>query len=444
MSYPNIIYIHSHDTGRYIQPYGWGMSTPNFQRLAEGGVLFRKAFCAAPTCSPSRAALLTGQSAHNSGMLGLAHRGFSLADPQQHLANFLKSHGYETMLVGVQHEGDPRLSGYARQEGLWDEDNNPTGLDIVDEYLAGTHDRPFFLSIGFFETHRIEWVCEGFSTDKHDPKDGDRDSRYVMPPPIFPDTPQTRRDFADFLTAVERYDRYVGRVLEALERNGLAETTLIISTTDHGIAFPGMKCNLTDHGIGVMLMMRGPGGFTGGKVVDGMVSHIDVYPTVCDYLGVEHPAWLQGKSFLPLVNGEVNEINEQITAEVTYHAAYEPQRCVRTKRYKYIRRYDNRQAPVLPNCDDSFSKTLWLESGWQEQPRPQEMLFDVIFDPQEVCNIAERPDMAGVLAEMRARLDTWMRETDDPLHAGPVAAPSGAKVNDSDGRSPRQPAMITP
>src|SRR5512135_3826978 len=77
---PNILYVHSHDTGRYVQPYGHAISTPHLQRLAEGGVLFRKAFCAAPTCSPSRASLLTGQHAHNSGMLGLAHRGFSLND----------------------------------------------------------------------------------------------------------------------------------------------------------------------------------------------------------------------------------------------------------------------------------------------------------------------------------------------------------------------------
>ncbi len=78
--YPNILYLHSHDTGRYVQPYGHAIPTPNIQRLAEQGVLFRKAFCAAPTCSASRACLLTGQYAHSNGMLGLAHRGFSLRD----------------------------------------------------------------------------------------------------------------------------------------------------------------------------------------------------------------------------------------------------------------------------------------------------------------------------------------------------------------------------
>src|SRR5680860_1807744 len=105
----NVIYLHSHDTGRHVQPYGYGVSTPNLQWLAEEGVLFRQAFNAAPTCSPSRAALLTGQSPHAAGMLGLAHRGFRLSDPSQHLATVLRDGGYRTALLGVQHvtAGDP-------------------------------------------------------------------------------------------------------------------------------------------------------------------------------------------------------------------------------------------------------------------------------------------------------------------------------------------------
>src|SRR5512142_997240 len=89
MPQPNILYIHSHDTGRYTQPYGHAVPTPNIQRLAEEGMLFRQAYCAAPTCSPSRAALLTGQSPHNNGMLGLAHRGFALYDYGHHIVHTL-------------------------------------------------------------------------------------------------------------------------------------------------------------------------------------------------------------------------------------------------------------------------------------------------------------------------------------------------------------------
>src|SRR5512147_2788750 len=103
MNRPNILYLHSHDTGRYIQPYGHAIPTPRLQRLAEQGVLFRKAFSAAPTCSPSRAALLTGQAPHSSGMLGLAHLGFSLHDYRQHILHTLRQVRYQSVLVGMQH-----------------------------------------------------------------------------------------------------------------------------------------------------------------------------------------------------------------------------------------------------------------------------------------------------------------------------------------------------
>ena len=115
MKHPNILYIHSHDTGRYVQPYGYAIPTPSIQRLAEQGVLFRQAFCAAPTCSPSRAALLTGQCAHSSGMIGLAHRDFSLREPKQHLLHTLRTVGYESTLIGVQHVARaPEVIGYDR------------------------------------------------------------------------------------------------------------------------------------------------------------------------------------------------------------------------------------------------------------------------------------------------------------------------------------------
>jgi N-sulfoglucosamine sulfohydrolase len=127
---------------------------------------------------------------------------------------------------------------------------------------------------------------------------------------------------------------------------------------------------------------------------------------------------------------------------VTYHAAYEPMRAVRTQRWKYIRRFGGRLRPVLPNCDDSPSKTLWLKHGWRERDLPEEELYDLAFDPNEACNVAGRPELAAALEEMRARLDRWMRATDDPLLHGPVPAPRGAQVNDPDGLSPREPVHV--
>ena len=106
---------------------------------------------------------------------------------------------------------------------------------------------------------------------------------------------------AEYIDAARRLDWKMGKVFDALEKNNLAENTLVICTTDHGLAFPRMKCHVTDHGIGVMLIVRGPGGFDGGKVVDGLVSQIDLFPTICELAEIDSPNWLQGNSILPLI-----------------------------------------------------------------------------------------------------------------------------------------------
>jgi N-sulfoglucosamine sulfohydrolase len=427
---PNILYIHSHDTGRYVQPYGYGVPTPNIQRLAEQGVLFRKAFCAAPTCSASRACLLTGQYAHSNGMLGLAHRGFSLRNYHHHIVHTLRQAGYYSALIGEQHiSKEPGIIGYDRIVKI--ETSRVTSAAPIAIDMLRSVRQPFFLSVGFFETHRN--FFEPVSA---------RETNYCLPAPTLPDTPQTRYDMAAFKASAQSLDRGVGMVLSALNDNGLADNTLVICTTDHGLAFPGMKCNLTDHGIGVMLMLRGPGGFSGGKVCDAMVSHIDLFPTICDLLQIEQPRWLQGKSFLPLMRNETNQINAAIFAEATYHAAYEPQRAIRTQRWKYIRRFDNRRTPVLCNCDDSPSKDLLLQYAWKDRPVAQEQLYDLIFDPNEASNLAHDPSLSPVLEDMRSQLELWMKTTDDPLLLGPVPAPPGAELNDPDQLAASDPTRI--
>ena len=426
MTRPNILYIHSHDTGRYVQPYGHATPAPNLQRLAEQGILFRECFNGGPTCSASRAALLTGQSCHSSGMIGLAHRGFSLKDYSQHIVHTLRTAGYRTVLSGVQHVArDPFAIGY---DDILDARAAGGATPAAVEFLRSPCEQPFFLSVGYGLTHR-----------KYPEPGPAEDPRYCMPPAPIPDTPRTRYDTACLKASVRLLDAEMGTVFDALDETALAENTLVICTTDHGIAWPYMKCHLTDHGIGVMLIMCGPGGFTGGKVLDGMVSHIDIFPTLCDLLDIAPPPWLQGRSFMPIVRGEAEEVNDVVFAEVTYHASYEPMRCVRTKRYKYIRRFDDRTVPVMPNCDDSPSKDVWLQAGWRDRAVEREQLYDLVFDPNEAHNIAGDPSVGQVLAEMRERLEQWMHGTDDPLLAGPVPAPPGAQVNDADQLSPQEP-----
>jgi arylsulfatase A-like enzyme len=439
---PNVVYINSHDTGRYIQPYGHAVPTPRLQQLAEEGVLFRQAFCAAPTCSPSRAALLTGQSAHSSGVLGLIHRGFRLSDPGQHLLHILKAHGYATALAGVQHVFAADQVASAGYDFV---DTNAGRAEITarDFIARASRDHPFYLEVGFFETHRAR---RGFSPDEQETALADQfdaEARYCRPPTPLPDTPEIRRDMATYKHSAARLDRKVGIVLDAIDAAGLRDNTLVISTTDHGLAFPKMKCSLTDHGIGVSLIVRGPGdsGFAGGRVVDALVSQMDLFPTVCDLAEIELPNWLQGRSLLPLVRGEADEINDAIFAEVTFHAAYEPKRAVRTKRYKYIRNYNNRNWPNLPNCDDSASKDALLALGWRDQPVPAEQLFDLVFDLNETNNLTGDPAHATTLADLRARLGAWMTRTNDPLLLPSLPVPADIRVNDADGLSPNEPVI---
>ena len=425
---PNILYMHSHDTGRYIQPFGHPVPTPNLQALAGEGVLFKKYFTTHPTSSASRASLLTGMYPHNNGMTGLAHRGFMLKDLNTHINFTLKKYGYHSALSGVQHvvakDGDDFYKTIGYDEFL----GNPNVAHLrASEWLDKAPESPFFLTVGFQETHR--------EYPKH--KNDINPDRLIPPQPL-PDVPEVREDIADFMEAARTLDEKMGHVLQALRRNGLEENTLVICTTDHGIAFPTMKCNLYDDGTGIFLIMRGPGGFTGGKIINSMVSVIDIFPTICELLEIEKPAWLDGTSIMPLIRKEKEEIRDEIFTQVNYHAAYEPMRAIRTNKFKYIRRYGDKRTPVLPNCDDGYSKKFWMDNGWKDMILPDEELYDLVFDPNERNNLASDSRKAPILKEMRERLDRVMKKTNDPMLRGFIEAPPDAIINNADGVSPRE------
>ncbi len=428
MALPNILYLHSHDTGRYVQPYGEPVPMPNVQALADQGVLFRQAFCAAPTCSASRACLLTGQYGQSNGMLGLAHRGWSLRDYSHHIVHTLRQVGYTSTLIGEQHiSKEPDVIGYDEVMKI-PTTHVETVAPLAMEVLRRPRDRPLFLSVGFFETHR-EFLGPGSL----------RDVQYSKPPANLPDRPEVRADIAAFKASARSLDHGVGMVLNELDASGMADETLIIFTTDHGMPFPGAKATLYDRGLGVMLILRGPTPFSGGRVNDALVSHIDLYPTICEYIGVARPPFLQGVSLMGLLRGETRSVREEIFAGSTWHAAYEPQRAVRTTRHKYIRRWGERRTPVLPNTDDGPSKELLLSSGWAERKVPKEQLYDLLFDPNEANNLIADPGYGDVLDDLRGRLESWMNDTEDPLLSGHVDPPAGVEINLPDQRSASEP-----
>jgi arylsulfatase A-like enzyme len=415
---PNILYLNSHDTGRYVQPYGHAIPTPNIQWLADQGVMFRNAFCAAPSCSGSRAALLTGEYCHNNGMMGLAHRGFPLNDYGHHIVSTLRSAGYNTGLIGEQHvSADPQVLGYDTVYEIPDTNASSVAPAAITALSSGLEE-PFFLSVGFFETHRSFFAPTSV-----------RDRVYSLPPPFLPDTAEIRQDVAAYKASARALDHAIGAVLNKLNETGLDRNTMVICTTDHGLAFPTAKASLLDRGIGVMMIVRGAG-FDGGYAIDELVSHIDVFPTICEVAGIEPPDWLEGRSLIPLMRAdEPPGTRREIFSELTYHAAYEPQRAIRTERFKYIRRFDDYPYPVLANCDDSPSKDAYLTRGWAERTVSREALHDLFFNPGEGRNVIDEPEYAEVAQDLRDRLEQWMVETNDPLLDGPVPAPRGARIN---------------
>jgi hypothetical protein len=190
----------------------------------------------------------------------------------------------------------------------------------------------------------------------------------------------------------------------------------VICTTDHGLAFPTAKASLLDRGIGVMLIMRGPG-FTGGRA-----STSSSRRSTCSRrlrAGRDRPAPWLGPLAVPLVSGTGRSPGPrcEIFAELTYHAAYEPQRAIRTERFKYIRRFDDYPYPVLPNCDDSPSKDAYLARGWAKRRSRASALHDLFFNPGEGRNLIDDPGLRVVTAEYNYGYPAALKNAIDFLHA---------------------------
>ncbi len=435
MSTP-VIYINCHDAGRLIQPYGHPVSTPNLQRFAEESVFFRNAHSVAPTCSPSRAALATGGYPHQVGMLGLAHRGFALNNYSEHLAGRLAGQGYYRVLCGYEHVGAMERNDVEKLYNVHlkgePEDSRPLSYGDKDRMVAtkaarvieerADLERPFYLECAFFYPHRPFPNVEP-------------DSMVGEPPPPFylPDTERTREDMRAYAEAMRQSDECFGIVLDALRKTGLDRRAIIIVTTDHGPAFPWAKCNLNDQGTGVMLMMRLPE-VADPVQVDALVSQLDILPTIYDVLGLPQDERFEGVSLRPLINGETDKLHDEVFSEVTYHAAYEPMRSVRTNRYRYVKRFaTDWDHPVMPNIDEGPSREELLSAGIRDMRVEMEALYDLDFDPGERRNLIDDTLYEPVAVDLKLRLRQWMERTDDPLLLGDVALPEGAITSPHDG-----------
>lgn len=433
----NFVYINTHDTGRTIEPYGYAINTPHLLDFAKDSTMFNNAFCVSPTCSPSRSSMLTSTMPHQNGMLGLAQRGFTLANPKHHLANYLKSNGYETAISGIQHEvgwyfdiDNDLLHNIGYQHILttesesyekteyhnWDSQNAKAAIKWLNERDSS---KPFMLSYGLHSTHRPYPV----NVDKK------IDERYIRPVSTINDNSENRHDHAQYMTSAQYADDNINMVLQALKDLGIYDNTVILFTTDHGLALPFHKCTLKDNGIAVSLMLRHPEKGH-GAVVDKLVSHLDVFPTLCDCLGLPIPDYVEGKSGFEMLSNQDKTIRDEIFAQVNFHTSYEPSRCVRTERYKYIKYFDDSWKHYnISNMDEAIPKEILLEHGLKDKAKPMEALYDCLYDPNEMNNLVEDPSMKEVLEDLRHRLQQQMIQSNDPLVDGEIPIKPTYKVN---------------
>ncbi|THE65945.1 sulfatase [Salinadaptatus halalkaliphilus] len=430
-SRPNVLLVHCHDLGRYLGCYGADIETPRLDALAENGACFENHFVTAPQCSPSRGSLMTGRYPHVNGLMGLAHGEWELGDGERILPHYLSEAGYETHLFGLQHitQDTDRLEyDYVHSEGNLYPGVAPTVhqanraqnvADVVDGFLEReAFEPPFFASIGFFELHRVEEDNGrfGFDGDHYETDDPDA----IRPLAYLPDRRGIRHDLAEMHGMVYAIDDAVGTILDALESNGHADETLVLFTTEHGIAFPRAKGNCYDPGIEAALLMRYPELTDDGRRYDELISNVDVLPTLLEFLEIDVPPEVDGRSFLPLLTDDEFDERDRLFAEMTWHDMYNPVRAIRTNRYKYIRSFWH--LPKVYLTTDIFAS----EAGRMVRetdgvpPRPYEELYDLRESPQEDDNVAQEPRYQDVRRDLAAQLHEWMVDTDDPLLEGPV------------------------
>ena len=433
---PNVLLVHCHDLGQYLHCYGVKtVRTPNIDALAAGGVRFARSFCTNPGCSPSRASIFTGRYPHSNGVMGLTHASFAwdLNPDEKHLAQMLREAGYTTAAVGVIHE---TASGFQRC-GYEQHVRQASAAPATDAAIgllgkfAREPGKPFFLCVGFIEPHRLGYKEPAWPGalpgDNSFPGPALRpdDSLGVEIPGYLRDTEGTRRELAGLQGAIQHVDTQVGRLLAALKESGQESDTLVIFTTDHGIAMPRAKCSLYEPGVQVALMLRLPGrqGWHGGIVRPEMVSNIDYLPTILELLGQPIPVNVQGRSFAPLLDGKSYQPRQEVFTELTYHNYYDPRRAIRTETHKLIVNFTTAPAFMDPSQSWRPSSDTVVPRNPAAAYHPHVELYDLTKDPWEQNDVAERAQYAAVRTELLKRLHQHLIETKDPILLGAVTSP---------------------
>ncbi|MCX7824281.1 MAG: sulfatase [Verrucomicrobiae bacterium] len=460
----NVVLFVADDHGQDMGCYGNKViQTPNMDRLAGEGTLFRNAFCTTASCSASRSVILSGLHNHANGQYGHQHsfHHFAAFGSVRSLPVILAEHGYRTARIGKFHVAPEAVfhfetvlpSGQGARHSVQMAEN-------CREFIADKS-KPFFLYFCVADPHRgggklkdkpgqpDAFGCNvkyaGMVDRTYDPKD-------VIVPAWLPDTPECRAELAQYSQAVSRIDEGIGRLVQLLKDAGQYERTVIIYTSDNGPAFPGAKTTLYEPGMKLPLIVRSPDQKKRGVVTDAMVSWVDITPTILDFAGVKEviaPPLVQGdpedmggpkrgpgrkvqynfhgRSFRSVLEQEKPEGWNEVFASHTFHeiTMYYPMRVIRTDRYKLILNLAH-QLPY-PFASDLYESSTWQSvlkgdstalygkrrvSDYLQRPRYE--LYDLQNDPHEIVNLAARPEHKAVFDDLSARLKAYQQKTRDP------------------------------
>jgi arylsulfatase A-like enzyme len=414
------------------------VKTPTFDRVTREGVLFQNAFVTAPSCTPSRGAIVTGQwhwRLEEGGNLWS-----TLPAKFEVYPDLLEKAGYH---VGLTRKGwgpgDFKPGGRTRNPA------GPTYQDFNAFLAARPAGAPFCFWFGSNDPHRAyEWesgVKSGMKLED------------VKVPAYLPDSEIVRKDLCDYFWEIQRFDREVGEMLQTLTDKGELDNTLVVMTGDNGLPFPRAKSNLYDAGTNVPLALRWPGRIKSGRVVEDFVSLHDLAPTFLEVADLKAPAAMTGRSLLGLLtsdrSGRLDPARQHVLVGKERHAWVRkgglgyPCRGLRTYDYLYIRNFQPDRWPagdpaggaepysstrIYGDIDDGPTKTYLLEH--RDDPevkrlfelavakRPAEELYDLHKDPEQLNNVAADPAYARAKEDLAARLMAELKATRDPRVVG--------------------------
>lgn len=419
---PNIVVFVADDAGKDFGCYGVPEAeTPNIDRLRGTGMLIRNAFVTSPQSSPSRISMMTGQFAHTLRCEDLAT---PIPDGTCMIPNYIKKNGYYTGAMLKTHWGEAgtkQFDFYFNGKSALYSQPYMTADNLFfkkyNDFLDDTKGRPFFLWVAFNDPHRP--YKQEHTAAVHSMETVEVPAHYV-------DTERTRQDIADYLDEIHRMDQHVGFMIQELGKRKLMENTVIIFVSDNGLPFIKAKGFVYEGGIEVPMIVSWPGVVEpGSEHSNGLISLIDMAPTILDICGVEKPARMYGESLVPILRDSQSKGRGIVFAERNHHDTEEYIRCIRTEKYKLIyNAYTSRLPGIAADVaksdswhdllDAKMNGTLTpIQSQYFTLPRPGIELYDLEKDPMEYDNLAYQREYQGIITELLKKLRTWQEETSD-------------------------------